>query len=256
MEATRRALSRRQLLLALAGTTVCGSAGAFGQEGAFHPRILLTGGLSWGGSRESAPGRWAWEMVRRTSAPGRLVTKTVRADDTALLTEPFVVWSGDSTIPRLSEPEIRSLRQFIRLGGVLLVDDADPLGHAFGDAARRELRRVLPRAPIVKLPKSHVIYKSFYLVDRPVGRVEGPATLEAMLPSRPAQVLFSSHDLLGALARNRAGAWALDVEPGGALQRERALRMAVNLGMYVLCSDYKDDQVHAAEIMRRRGSGR
>ena len=36
-------------------------------------------------------------------------------------------------------------------------------------------------------------------------------------------------------------------------QRTRALRLAVNIAMYVLCSDYKDDQVHAKELMRRRG---
>jgi hypothetical protein len=31
------------------------------------------------------------------------------------------------------------------------------------------------------------------------------------------------------------------------------MRLAVNLAMYVLCLDYKDDQVHAEELMRRRG---
>ena len=35
--------------------------------------------------------------------------------------------------------------------------------------------------------------------------------------------------------------------------RQRAIRLAVNIAMYVLCSDYKDDQVHAEELMRRRG---
>ena len=36
-------------------------------------------------------------------------------------------------------------------------------------------------------------------------------------------------------------------------QRELAQRLAINLAMYVLCLDYKDDQVHAEELMRRRG---
>jgi len=64
-----------------------------------------------------------------------------------------------------------------------------------------------------------------------------------------------SHDLLGALAR-REGGWALSVEPGGERQRQYALRLAVNLAMYVLCSDYKDDQVHAPWLMRRRARRR
>jgi hypothetical protein len=40
--------------------------------------------------------------------------------------------------------------------------------------------------------------------------------------------------------------------PDGDVQREHAIRLAVNVAMYVLCSNYKDDQVHAAFLMRRR----
>jgi hypothetical protein len=32
------------------------------------------------------------------------------------------------------------------------------------------------------------------------------------------------------------------------------VRLAVNIAMYVLCSNYKDDQVHAPFLMRRRAS--
>jgi ribosomal protein S9 len=49
-----------------------------------------------------------------------------------------------------------------------------------------------------------------------------------------------------------AGDWTFDVVGGGARQREEAIRLAVNLAMYLLCSDYKDDQVHAAWLMRHR----
>ena len=35
------------------------------------------------------------------------------------------------------------------------------------------------------------------------------------------------------------------------MQREHAIRLAVNIAMYVLCSNYKDDQVHAPFLMRR-----
>jgi len=40
--------------------------------------------------------------------------------------------------------------------------------------------------------------------------------------------------------------------PNGDGQREHAVRLAVNIAMYVLCSNYKDDQVHAPFLMRRR----
>ena len=240
---------------------VAPAARAFGQEGAFHPRILTTGGVTWGGPRSTAPGRWAWELVRRTSAPARLVPGQIAADDPRLLADPFAMWVGDQDVSPLTAAELAGLRSFLDLGGVLVVDDSDPAKGAFGRAARRELLRALPETPIVRLvgraggevEKEHVIYKSYYLIDRPVGRVEGPPYVEAIVRGRDAQVLFLQHDLLGALARAPEGTWRYDVTPGGAEQREYAVRLAVNLSMYVLCSNYKDDQVHAQALMRRRG---
>ena len=66
-------------------------------------------------------------------------------------------------------------------------------------------------------------------------------------------MIFSKHDLLGALARGAGDVHPLNVTPGGEIQRQHAIRLAVNIAMYVLCSNYKDDQVHAPFLMRRRG---
>jgi hypothetical protein len=185
----------------------------------------------------------------------------VSADEPKLLAEPFVIWAGDADVAPLSLPEVEGLRNFLDLGGVLLVDDSDPASGAFGRAARRELRRVLPESPLVRLmaraggeiEQEHVIYKSYYLIERPTGRVQGPPYVEAIVRGRDAQVLFLECDLLGALARAPEGTWRLPTEPGGLEQREYAVRFAVNISMYVLCSNYKDDQVHAQALMRRRG---
>ena len=91
---------------------------AFGEEGAFNPRILLTGTARWEGARTTGPGRWSEELVRRTSAPARLIPTTVRADAPALLAEPFVVWAGENDIPPLTGREVAGLQRFIALGGV------------------------------------------------------------------------------------------------------------------------------------------
>lgn len=198
--------------------------------------------------------RWSWELIRRTSAPARLTVGAVAADSTDLLAEPFTVWLGSDAVAPLSEPEVRGLRQYLALGGVLFVDDSDPANGAFGRSVRRELRRILPESPLVPLPAQHVLYKSYYLLDRPVGRVEGPPHLEAISSGKSLRVLLSSHDLVGALAQLRGGGFTFAIEPDH--QRELAMRLAVNLAMYVLCLDYKDDQVHAEELMRRRGRQR
>jgi hypothetical protein len=257
VEGQRVRLSRRAALRALVlGSLLPSEALAFGQDGAFHPRVLQLGGRGADPTHESGPARWSWELIRRTSAPARLTVSAVLADSRELLEEPFSVWMGSSSVPPLSEPEVRGLREYLSLGGVIFVDDSRPESGEFGRSVRRELARVIPDSPIVRLPAQHVLYKSYYLLDRPVGRVEGPPHLDAINSGKMVRVLLSSHDLLGALAILPGGGPTFTVSPGGQQQRELAVRLAVNLAMYVLCLDYKDDQVHAEELMRRRGRQR
>ena len=78
------------------------------------------------------------------------------------------------------------------------------------------------------------------------------AQLEAITVGDRVAVVYSRHDLGGAWARDNLGNWEHAVEPGGDRQRELALRLGVNIVLYSLCLDYKDDQVHAPFIMRRR----
>ncbi len=256
MEGRRLRLSRRAALGALGALTVAPrSVSAFGQAEAFHARRLMVGGRPGADPRDTASSRWAWELVRRTSAPGRLVAQTVGADSDALLTEPFVVWAGSDDVGVLSHAEVRGLERFLRLGGLLLADDSDPRRGTFGKSVRREMARALPDSPVVQLDSEHVVYKTFYMLEGPAGRVDGAAHADAIVRGGTVQAIFLSHDLLGALARARSGGWAFEVE-GGPAAREAALRFAVNVAMYVLCSDYKDDQVHAPFLMRRRAKRR
>ena len=84
--------TRRRALAALSGLAalaVAPRARAFGEEGAFHPRVLLTGNARWEGVRTSAPARWSAGDGRSTStslpvamiaAGSRLTNNAVRAD--------------------------------------------------------------------------------------------------------------------------------------------------------------------------------
>ncbi len=249
--------ARRAFLSAIAGMAAAvwaNPAFSFGQDGAFTPRLLTTAGAApLDPEREAALGRWAWELVRRTSAPGRLLVDKVAADSPALVAEPFAVWAGAHAVQPLLSTERRSLRLFFEMGGILFVDDSDPDSGEFSRTVKEQLATVLPETPVVAVPKRHVLYKSYYLVDRPIGRVEGPPVLESMSRGRQVQVLLTRHDLLGALAR-RGETWSFPMQSvNEAVARQQAIRLAVNIAMYVLCSDYKDDQVHAEELMRRRG---
>jgi hypothetical protein len=248
---------RRVVLSGLAALATARTAQAFGDVGAFNPRVIVAGGKRLSGPRSTGPAAWSMELINRTSAPARLAPREVGLDRPELCNEPFAIWAGDSDVGALNVAERRGLSKFIRLGGVLVVDDSDPQQGSFGRSVRRELLRVLPESPPVRLDPSHVVYKTFYIVERPVGRVLGPPTIDAIVRGKNAQVLLLSHDLLGALARSDEGSYSFPTEPSsGYEQRQQAMRFAVNIAMYVLCSDYKDDQVHAPFLMRRRAQAR
>lgn len=252
----RRAFLRRcACAFAASAMLPLGEAHAFGDAGAFNPRILLTGISKWKGRRKLAPARWALELVRRTSAPARVSPTLVAADSPKLLAEPFVIWSGSAPPAPLTGPELRGLQRFIALGGTLLVDEHEPERGLFVAAVERELRRVLPDGSPIKVGSEHVLFRTFYLLGGATGRFQKADKLKVIVRGGQAQVIFSPNDLLGALARSAGRVHAFDVTPGGEPQRERAVRLAVNIAMYVLCSDYKNDQVHAPFLMRRRRTG-
>ena len=198
--------------------------------------------------------RLAWEVRKRSSVEPMLEPGQARFDNASLFRSPFVYWRGTEEFPPLSEADIEGLRKYIHRGGFLLIDDATAGGDGFDRAVRRELLRAFPAKPLQRISPQHTIYRSFYLLDRPVGRVQGPSFLEGITYGDRIAVVYSRHDLGGALQRDKLGAWSRAVVPGGEIQRESAIRLGVNLVLYALCTDYKDDQVHAPFIMRRRGA--
>lgn len=205
-----------------------------------------------GPARESATKRLSWALRQRTSVETVLESGRVRLDDPDLFESPLLYWSGSEAFPPLSEPEILGLRRFVEFGGFVLIDDAAPENSGFDQSVRRALSRAFGSGALQPLPDTHTIFRSFYLIARPRGRVQGPEQLEAIERGGRAAVVYSRHDLGGAWARDNLGNYLFPVVPGGDAQRELAFRLGVNLVMYALCLDYKDDQVHSPIIMRRR----
>jgi len=197
--------------------------------------------------------RLAWEIRRRTSIGMELTVAQVDATDDALFDFPLLVWQGDSGFPLLSDLAIAKLRQHLTMGGTLLVDlsDATPKG-AFHQAVLRELGRIFPDKRPTRVPMEHVLYKSYYLVDRHGGRVPAQPFLEGFWLEDRLTVVIIANDLAGAMSRDDFGQWEYDVGAGGDVAREMSFRLGVNLVMYALCLDYKDDQVHLPYILKRR----
>ena len=137
-------------------------------------------------------------------------------------------------------------------GSVLLDDASATRAGGFEHSARQIVSRIVPGAQLGRVPRDHVLYKSFYLLDGPSGRVAATPDLEGLELGGRLAVLYSGNDLVGALARDALGTWEFEVTPGGEMQREKSIRLGVNVAMYALCLDYKEDQVHIPFIMKRR----
>ena len=170
-----------------------------------------------------------------------------------VMIQPLLYLAGDRSFPAFSDEEVSRLRRHVQAGGFLVVDSAE--GHpggGFDQSVRALVGRLFPTEPLEKLADDHVIYKSFYLLRAPAGRVLAVPYLEAVMHDGRAAVVYCQNDLGGAWARDEFGQWEHEVFPGGEQQREMAFRLGVNLALYATCLDYKTDQVHVPFILRRR----
>jgi hypothetical protein len=196
-------------------------------------------------SRERAAERLAWEVRKRTSIETLLEPSTTRFDDPSIFRTPLLYWSSDRGFAPLSERELSGLRRFVEYGGFVIIDDASSESGGFDASVRRELSRAFPAERLERLSSTHTIWRSFYLLD-------GAESLEAVTHAGRAAVVYSRQDLGAQWVSEDRRESAFSRVDRGSEQRERAIRMGVNLVMYALCLDYKDDQVHAPFILRRR----
>ena len=249
-------LTRRRLLGgAVAGLALALSrrAGAIGASSKFRIGHLQLGS-SWN-PRPSALRRLGWEIEKRTSIDMELEPAIVTPASDNLHETPFLYLTGDKAIDLPSNASIESLRRFLTFGGFLLVDSAEgSTDGAYDGSVRKLISNIFP-APaknLEVLPSDHVVYKSFYLLDKPMGRLALAPAIEGVVRDGRLVCVYIPNDLGGAWARDDFGNYDFPCEPGGEKQRELSFRLGVNLVMYALCLDYKSDQVHVPFIMKRR----
>lgn len=247
--------SRRGFLGALAGGAasllLSARARAIGETSLFRWGQIQYDGR-WN-PRPTGPARLLWEVAKRTSVECDLKPRAVRLRSPDLFRYPFLFLAGDRELPPFGEGEVRALRRHLTRGGLLFIEDAEPRDDSpFDRSVRALLARVLPGEPLRIASGDHVVYKSFYLLSQPAGRVLHRPFLETIDRDDLSVVLYSQNDACGAWCRDGAGNWEYEVRPGGAKQRELAFRFGVNVVLYSLCGNYKRDQVHVPFILRRR----
>ena len=187
----------------------------------------------------------------------------VSLTDAGLEMHPFLYWPVRLDTPALGDAERANLNAYLASGGTLVIDTADEAERSLrAGGAHRGLARVtegLNIGRLEKVPEDHVLTKSFYLTQSFPGRwANGPVYVEAENATSGGRDGVSSV-IIG--SNDWAAGWAVDEETGGLVtlandiprQREIATRFGVNLAMYTLSGNYKADQVHAAELVRRLG---
>lgn len=253
-------LTRRTLLSRLAGAAAGAgvsaiwpgrTAFALGPGSQFRVARLVLPGLE----DDPRPGAWArlvWEVLKRTSIDADMESPALLPGSAALFDNPFLVLAAEQGFPDPPDATVEVLRRHLTGGGMLLADSCGsrPDG-AFDRSFRALMARCLPDNPLQRLDRQHTVFRSFYLLDQPHGRVRVKPYLEGATQDDRALVIYSQNDLPGAWARDAFGGWRHEMASGGEREREMAFRLGVNIVMYALTLNYKRDQVHVRHILKK-----
>jgi len=204
-------------------------------------------------SRPNAALVLAQEIRFRTAADVKLDRIVVQLGSKAIFDHPFLLWVGEGSFT-LTDRELINLRTFLESGGTLLVDNAGEGAGlaAFDRALRTQMLRAFPGRMLTVVPPQHVLFRAFYKIVSVWGSRTVRPYLEALFLEGRIALLYSQNDLAGAWSRDGFGNWEYEAVPGGPAQRENAIRLGVNVVLYALLQDYKDEQAHVEYLFRKR----
>lgn len=182
---------------------------------------------------------------------------------------PLLYWPMTSGQGDLAPEALSRINAYMEHGGTILFDTRDQDRNISGvtGSGTETLRRLIGKLDLPALtpvPATHVLTKSFYLLQDFPGRWAGGALWvenSADTTTEPSgrsndgvsRILIGSNDYAAAWARDASGRPMFPCEPGGEAQREMAFRFGVNLVMYTLTGNYKSDQVHIPALLERLG---
>jgi hypothetical protein len=113
------------------------------------------------------------------------------------------------------------------------------------------MKRVFPEKSFTRLPSSHAAMRSYYLLKRIGGRVMLSPYLEGITVGDTTPLVYCHNDLAGAWERDQLGSWVHPCTPGGEEQRKDAFHVGINLILYAMTGNYKEDLIHAPFIRKR-----
>ena len=188
-------------------------------------RVKYGGGGDWYADRTSLP-NWLKALRQRTDIRSAQDQEVIRLTDRILYQYPIIYMTGHGNI-RFTDAEALALRTYLTNGGFLYADD----NYGMDESFRREIARVFPEKSFQLLPNDHSIYHCYY--DLPglpkIHEHDGePAQGFALFHEGRMVTYYTYSSDIG------DGLEDTEVHEDPAQVREQAVRMAVNIAVYVL----------------------
>ena len=212
-------------------------------------------------------------LTQKTAVePGDPVAVNIETDEIAFF--PMIYWPVLANARPLPPAVLAKIDAYMKQGGMIIFDTKDhgqgvPTGYNLRGDGTTPLQRMLGGLDVPRLepvPEHHVLTKSFYLLRSFPGRFQGGYLwVEAEIPRDSDQgrqarrvdgvssILITSNDFASAWAVDDNGRYMYPMVPGGEAQRISALRVGVNIVIYVLTGNYKADLVHVPHLLERLG---
>ncbi len=185
----------------------------------------------------------------------------VSLETDALHVYPILFLSLPDNAQPLSGLAISRMNEYMRQGGALFVDTrrGDTIGTSNSFEGLEDILSGLDTPPLTPVPDDHVLTRSFYLLDGFPGRyanrrlwieATGGTDASERRGDGVSRLIIGDADYLAAWAIDERRRPLFTVD-GGDEQREMARRFGINLVVYVLTGNYKEDQVHIPALLER-----
>ena len=179
--------------------------------------------------------------------------KSIDLKKDKLFSFPLIYWATNTEVKSLP----KKIKQYINDGGLLLIDCKLNQDEIIIDKCLKRFETLLESnfpGNLEILNKSHAIAKSFYLLKNFPGRRNEPVFFfksNSLKFDNASSVVFGNNDWTGAWAKNNEDDFLFPILENNPNQRNMSFRFGLNLLIYSLTGNYKTDQVHIPEILKR-----
>jgi hypothetical protein len=218
-------------LVAFAGAAFLVAAAApAGPDGPDRQATFFVGRLQFGENAGGDCGDVGQDLVRLVSRASSIEVqeqKLLKLADEGLFETPFLFMNGHVDFV-LSEPELENLRRYLDHGGFVFASGCCT-NPAFPLAWRREMSRVFPGEAVKPIPYDHLIYRSFYRMER-IRSANGnrDVLLEGLFHQGELVAVIGEDGLCCSFAMNNSCNRGQGVSP------DDAKKIALNVAVYAL----------------------